>query len=122
VLQDTQAVGLELESFKKETMRQVESWSGRFKHNNEVIDKKFVQLDTELEKVVDLARAKIRTKVGVIATDFAKAMEIEEAWWSSLEVKIVSLEEKLECACEEIACLSSVMVIMQVGLGSWRMW
>jgi hypothetical protein len=77
-----------------------------------VINKKFVQLDTELEKVVDLAGAKIRTEVGAIATDFAKAMEIEEAQWSSLEARIVSLEEKLECACKEIVRLSGVMVIL----------
>jgi hypothetical protein len=70
-----------------------------------------------LEKVVDLAGVKIRTEVGAIATDFAEAMEIEEAWWSSSEVKIVSLEEKLERACEEIARLSSVVVIMQGRVG-----
>jgi hypothetical protein len=96
---------------------QIESWSGRFERNNEIIDKKFVQLDTELEKVVDLTRTKIRTEVGAIATNFAEVMELEEARWSSLEVKIIGLEEKLERACEEIACLSGVMVILQGRVG-----
>jgi hypothetical protein len=98
-LWDTRAVGIEFESFQKETSSQIESWSGRFECNNDIIDKKFVQLDMELEKVADLAGAKIRTEVTVIATDFAKAMELEEAQWLSSEAKIVALEEKLECAC-----------------------
>jgi chromosome segregation ATPase len=116
-LRDTQVIGTELESFRKETIGQIESWSGRFERNNKIINKKFVQLDTELEKVVDLAGAKICTEVGVIATDFTEAMEIEEVQWLALEAKIASLEEKLGHACKEIARLSSVMVIMQGRVG-----
>jgi hypothetical protein len=110
-------IGTKLELFWKETTGQIKSWSRRFEHNIEVINKKFVQLDTELEKVVDLAGAKIRTEVGAIATDFAEAVEIEEARWSSSEAKIVGLEERLERACGEIARLSGVIVIMQGRVG-----
>jgi hypothetical protein len=116
-LWDTRVIGTKFELFRKETIGQIESWLGRFEHNNEIINKKFVQMDMELEKVVDLVRVKIRTEVGAIATDFAEAMEIKDAWWSSSEAKIVVLGEKLECACEEIACLSGVMVIMQGRVG-----
>jgi hypothetical protein len=49
-----------------------------------------------LERVVDLVRVKVKSEVRVIATDFAEVMEIEEAQWSSSEVKIAALEEKLE--------------------------
>jgi hypothetical protein len=114
---DFRVIGTELRSFWKETTSQIESWSRMFERNNEILDKKFIQMNMELEKVVDLAGAKIRTEVGAIATDFAEAMEIEEAWWSSTEAKIVSLEEKLERACEEIAHLSGLMVIMQGRVG-----
>jgi SMC interacting uncharacterized protein involved in chromosome segregation len=55
---DFHMIRTELESFQKEMSSQIKSWSRRFEHNNEVIDKKFVQLDMELEKVVDLAGGK----------------------------------------------------------------
>jgi hypothetical protein len=39
------------------------------------------------------------------------------AWRASSEVKVALLEEKLECACKEIACLSRCMVIVQGRVG-----
>jgi chromosome segregation ATPase len=51
-LRDTRAIRTEFELFQTEVTKQIESWSARFERNNNIIDKKFVRLDTELERVV----------------------------------------------------------------------
>jgi chromosome segregation ATPase len=107
----------EVQRHKQEAHSDHESLLGKFVRNNEIIDKKFVQLDTKLEKVVDLVGEKIKKEVGEIANNFGEVMGIEEAWRASSEVKVTLLEEKLERACEEITRLSGCMVIIQGRVG-----
>jgi hypothetical protein len=111
-----QLFGLEIQQVQKESREGYESLLGKFARNNDIINKKFIQLDTELERVVDLVGEKIKTKVGSIASDFAEVMEIEETWFASSEAKTVALE-KMERACEEITCLSRCVAILQGRVG-----
>jgi hypothetical protein len=111
-----QLFGLEIQQVQKESREGYESLLGKFARNNDIIDKKFIQLDTELERVVDLVGEKIKTKVGSIASDFAEVMEIEETWFASSEAKTVALE-KMERACEEITRLSRCVAILQGRVG-----
>jgi chromosome segregation ATPase len=111
------SLGPEIQRIQKESHVDHESLPGKFTRTNDVIDKKFVQLDTELEKVVDLAGMKIKTKVSAIATNFAKAMEIEKARWSASEAKIVALEEKPEHALSHIANLAGLLISIQNMVG-----
>jgi hypothetical protein len=90
---------------------------GKFAANNTIIDKRFIQLDMELERVVELVGEKIKKEVGEITSNFGEVMEIEEVWRASSVVKVTLLEEKLECACGEIAQLSGCMVIIQGRVG-----
>jgi hypothetical protein len=108
-------LGPEIQRVQREFCVDHESFLRKFAWTNDIINKKFVQLDTELEKLVDLAR--IKTKVGAITTNFAEAMEIEEARWSLSEVKIVALEEKLEHALSHITCLAGLVTNIQDRVG-----
>jgi hypothetical protein len=114
---NVQLLGLEIQRVQRESHADHECLLGKFVRTNDIINKKFVQLDMELEKVVDLVGQKIKTGVGSIASDFAEATEIEETWFASAEAKVMALEEKLEPACEEIPHLSGVMVILQGRVG-----
>jgi hypothetical protein len=103
----------EMHQHKQEACSDHEGLLGKFAWNNKIIDKKFVQLDTELEKVVDLVGEKIKKEVGDIAHDFGEAMEIEEAWRASSEAKTVNLEARLEEALGHIANLASLVTNLQ---------
>jgi chromosome segregation ATPase len=111
------ALGLVVEEVRKGARADHESLLGKFARTGDIIDKKFVQLDTELDKVVELVGEKIKKEVGEITHDFVEVMEIEEAWRSSSEVKVASLEEKLEVALGQIANLASLVTNLQGQVG-----
>jgi predicted nucleic acid-binding Zn-ribbon protein len=68
----------EMHQHKREACADHESLLGKLARSDDVIDKKFVQVDTELEKVVGLVGDKIEKEVGKIASEFAEAMDAEE--------------------------------------------
>jgi hypothetical protein len=112
-----QALFQEMHQHKREARANHESLLGKFARTGEVIDKKFVQVDTELEKVVGLVGDKIEKEVGKIATEFAEAMEVEEEWRATSESKVVSLEARLEEALEAISSLTTLVVSLQSRVG-----
>jgi hypothetical protein len=112
-----QALFQEMHQHKCEAHADHESLLGKLARNNDVINKKFVQLDTELEKVVGLVGDKIEKEVGKIATEFAEAMEVEEEWRATLELKVAGLEAKLEEALEAISSLTTLVVSLQGRVG-----
>jgi hypothetical protein len=67
-----------MQRVEKDLWKQVESWSGHFERNNTIINKKFVHLDEELEKVVDFVGQKIDGKFREFASNFMELMEIKE--------------------------------------------
>ena len=107
----------EVHQHRQEARSDHKSLLGKFAWINEITDKKFVQLDTELERVVDLVGEKIKKEVGEIASNFGEAMEVEEAWRASSEVKVVHLEGKLEEALGAIAHLTNLVISLQGRVG-----
>jgi hypothetical protein len=57
---------------------------------NEVIDKKMVRQDEELDRVVGLVGEKIDTKMGEFSSNLMEALEIEENRRKDLEAKVLS--------------------------------
>ena len=107
----------EVHRHRQEAHLDHESLLGKFACNNKIIDKKFVQLDTKLEKVVDLVGEKIKKEVGEITSDFGEAMEVEEAWRATSEAKVAFLEARLEEALSSIANLASLVSNLQGRVG-----
>jgi hypothetical protein len=64
----------------------------KFERNNTIIDKKFIYLDEELEKVVGLVGEKFEVKFGEFSDQFLEAMEIEDGHQVALEERVSSLE------------------------------
>jgi hypothetical protein len=106
----------EVQKNHMEVNHQIESWSRRFKCNNKIINKKFVQLDEELERVVDLIGQKIDAKMGEISGDFLEAMEIEKTCHKALEAKVMSLEEKIEVFQGLVALQNGSTISLQVWI------
>jgi hypothetical protein len=111
---DIKAVMTEVQKNRVEVNRQIKSWSGRFERNNKIINKKFVHFDEELEKVVGLVGERIDAKMGEISGDFLEVMEIEEARWSSSEVKIAALEEKIKVLQGLVALQNGSVISLRV--------
>jgi hypothetical protein len=103
----TRAVSTKAQKIKVDLLQQIKSWSGWFERNNTIINKKFIHLDEELEKVVELVGQKIDAKFGEFASDFMELMEIEELRRAALEVKVASLEEKIETSTPLVCFLLS---------------
>jgi hypothetical protein len=57
----------------------IEGWFGKLERSNTIINRKFIHLDKELEKVIALVREKIKAKFSEFSDQFMEAMETEEA-------------------------------------------
>jgi chromosome segregation ATPase len=107
----------EMHQHKQEARADHESLLGKLARSDDIIDKKFVQVDTKLEKVVGLVGDKIEKEVGKIATEFAEAMEVEEEWRATSEAKTTSLEVRLEEALDSISSLTTLVIALQGRVG-----
>jgi hypothetical protein len=94
-----------------------ESLLAKFARTSDIINKKFVQLDTKLEKVVDLVGEKIKKEVREIAHNFGEAMEVEEVWRATSEAKVALLEGRLDEALGHIANLVGLVTNLQGCVG-----
>ena len=107
----------EMHRHKQEARADHKSLLGKFARTSDVIDKKFVQLDTELEKVVGLAGEKIERDLTRLTEGFVEAMEVEEERRATTESKVVALEAKLKEALEAISSLTTLVVSLQGRVG-----
>jgi hypothetical protein len=112
-----QALFQEMHQHKWEAREDHESLLGKLARSDDIIDKKFVQVDTELEKVMGLVGDKIEKEVGKIATEFAEAMDFEEEWRATSEAKVASLETRLGEALDAISSLTTLVVALQGRVG-----
>jgi hypothetical protein len=96
-----------------EVCKLAEDLNRKFVRINEVIDKKMVCQDEELDRVVGLVREKIDTKMGEFSSDLMEALEIEESRRKDLEAKVASLEEKLVNSLNHTADLVRLVVSVQ---------
>jgi hypothetical protein len=104
-LANTCLLGPKVQRVQREWRTGQENLLLKFSTNNNIIDKMFVRLDEELERVVDLVGQKIDVKFGEFSANFLEAMEIEENQRKDLEVKVATLEEWLQ---DTVMLLSSL--------------
>jgi hypothetical protein len=69
--------------------------SKKGRHNDEsyIIDKKFVHLDEELEKVCTLVGEKIKVKFSKFSDQFMETVETKEAQHLEMEGRVAALEK-----------------------------
>ena len=91
----------------------VEDLNWKFVQINDVIDKKMVCQDKELDRVVGLIGEKIDTKMGEFSSDLMEALEIEENRRKDLEAKVAFLEEKLINSLNHTTGLVCLVVSVQ---------
>jgi chromosome segregation ATPase len=116
-ISNNRSLGLEIQRIQRESRADHESLLGKFARTGDIIDKKFIQLDTELEKVVGLVGERIDREVGKIADEFLEVMEVEEERRATSEAKVTSLEERLEEALGAISSLTTLVVSLQGRVG-----
>jgi hypothetical protein len=92
---NSQALGLKIQRVQRESWKEIEGMFAKFERVNQIIDKKTVHMDEELDWVVALVGEKIDTKIREITSDWVEALEIEENRRKALEEKIAFLEEKV---------------------------
>jgi hypothetical protein len=90
-----------------------EDLNRKFSRINEVIDKKMVRQDKELDRVVGLVGEKIDMKMGEFSSDLMEALEIEENRRKDLETKVAFLEEKLVNSLNHTADLVCLVLSVQ---------
>jgi chromosome segregation ATPase len=90
-----------------------ENLNQKFVQVNNIIDKKIVCQDEEMDRVVELVGQKIDAKMGEFSSDLMEALEIEENWRKELEAKVAFLEEKLVNSLTHMTNLTSLVVSVQ---------
>jgi hypothetical protein len=85
----------------------------KFTWINEVIDKKMVCQDEELDRVVGLVREKIDLKFNDFSNQFLEAVAVEEARRVALEEKVSFLEEKLTDSLLHSSDLVNLVLALQ---------
>jgi hypothetical protein len=98
---------------RQEGRSQHESCLGKIKRVGDLIDKKIVHMDKELDKVVGLIGQRINSKFGEFSSDFMEAMEIEERQRKDLEEKVAFLEEKLTDSFLRMSDLTNLVLSLQ---------
>jgi hypothetical protein len=101
----TRFITLEVLKVRQEGRSQYEGCLGKIERIGDLIDKKIVHMDEELDRVVGLVGQKIDSKFGEFSSDFMEAMEIEENRRKDLEAKVAFLEEKLT---DSFLCMSNL--------------
>ena len=104
-LANTHLLGPEIQKVQQEWRTGHEDLLLKFSANNNIINKKFVCLNEELEWVVNLVGQRINAKFGEFSADFLEAMEIEETQRKDSETKVATLEERLQ---DTVILLSSL--------------
>jgi hypothetical protein len=74
----TRFITSEVLKVRQEGRSQYEGCLGKIKRIGDLIDKKIMHMDEELDKVVGLIGQKFDAKFGEFSRDFMEAMEIEE--------------------------------------------
>jgi chromosome segregation ATPase len=89
------SLGVEIRRVQWESRKEIEGMYSKFERVYDIIDKKTVCMDEELDRVVALVREKIEARVGEMTSDWLEAMEVEERRRKDLEGKVAFLEDKV---------------------------
>jgi hypothetical protein len=103
----------EIQRVSRETRGSYEGLLKKFETVNNIIDKKIVRQDKEMDRVVELVRQKIDVKMGEFPSDLMEVIEIEENRRKDLEVKVAFLEEKLVNSLTHMANLTALILSVQ---------
>jgi hypothetical protein len=90
-----------------------ENLNQKFVRVNDIVDKKIVWMDEELDRVVGLVGEKIDVKMGEFSSDLMEALEIEENKRKDLEAKVAFLEEKLVNSLTHTISLVTLILSVQ---------
>ena len=85
---NTQLMGLEVQRVQREWKKGHEDLLLKLSTTGDIIDRKLIRLDEELERVVELVGQKIEMQVGEV-------MAAEEAKRTALETRVEELEQRL---------------------------
>jgi hypothetical protein len=110
---NARSMGAEIQRVQRETCGHLESLLQKFEKVNDVVDKKIVRQDEEMDRVVELVGQKIDAKMGEFSSDLMEALEIEENRRKALEEKVALLEEKLVNSLNHMADLVSLVLSIQ---------
>jgi hypothetical protein len=110
---NARSLGSEIQKVQWETCGHIEGLFKKFKKVNNILDKKIVRQDEEMDRVVELIGQKIDTRMGEFSSDLMEALEIEENWRKALEEKVAFLEEKLVNSLTHTADLVSLVLSVQ---------
>jgi hypothetical protein len=94
-----------------------EDLNWKFTRINEVINKKMVCQDEELDRVVGLVGEKINSRFSDFSGEFMEAVASEEAWRVALEEKVAFLEEKLTDLLLHSSNLVNLVLTLQNRVG-----
>jgi hypothetical protein len=109
----SRSMGMEIQRVQRESWGQIEDLFRKFEKVNDVIDKKIVKQDEEMDQVVELVGQKIDAKMGEFSSDLMEALEIEENWRKDLEGKVAFLKEKLVNLLTHMADLVALVLSVQ---------
>jgi uncharacterized protein YoxC len=94
-----------------------EDLNQKFTRINEVIDKKMVRQDEELDRVVGLVGEKIDARMSEFSNQHMEAVAAEEARRVALEAKVAFLEEKLTDSLLRSSDLVNLVLALQNRVG-----
>jgi hypothetical protein len=92
---NSRSLGMEIQRVQQESWKEIKGLFSKFERVNQIIDKKTVCMDEELDRVMALVGERIDAKIGEITSDWVEALEIEENRRKDLEGKVAFLEEKV---------------------------
>jgi hypothetical protein len=94
-----------------------EDLNRKFIRINEVIDRKMVRQDEEMDKVAELVEKRINALRVEFSDQLTEAMEVEEARRVALEEKVAFLEEKLTDSLLRSSDLVNLVLTLQNRVG-----
>jgi hypothetical protein len=94
----------------------IKGWPGKFSRINDIIDKKIVQFEEELDKVMALVGEKIQSGMEDLNTRFVEALEVEAVKYGVLSRDMELVKSRLETAQENNTLLASRLSAFQVRL------
>jgi hypothetical protein len=98
---------------KREARADHKGLLAKLARTDEIIDKKFVQVDTEMDKVVGLIGERIDTKFSDFSDQFMEEVVAEEARRVALEEKVAFPEEKLTNSLLRSSDLVNLVLALQ---------
>jgi hypothetical protein len=104
---------MEVQRGQLEVRSLAENLNQKFVWVNDIINKKIVWQDEEMERVVELVGQKIDAKMGEFSSNLMEALEIEENRRKALEEMVAFLEEKLVNLLTHTADLVSLVLSVQ---------